>query len=222
MSDKRPMADGPARKKRSFTRMSSSSRTISKTWKKSAIPRPLKEFTFVRKYRLANLNLGTGNDFSIANDFQLTYLPNVTEFTALFDAYRINLVTVRFDWSRNDASSAGGVVNAPIMYNVLDKDDNNSLAALSDALQYGNCQTHNFATSSTYIRSFVPCVAAATYRSAVSTAYSRKSRQWVDVAQVDVPHYGMKYWVNIAGTPTLDCGTIVGTVTVNFSCKDTR
>lgn len=223
MSSKSAMQDGPSsKKKRTYSKMSRDSRSIIKSGTRSSIPRALKEYTFTRKFLFGNLNMGTGTGFSLAYSFTIQDLPGYTEFAQLFDSYRINLVTVRYDWSKNDASSAGGIVNAPMMYNVIDKDDDTALGTLSEALQYGNCIVHNFGQNPTFQRSFVPCIASATYRSAVTTAYSRKSRQWLDFSTTDVPHYGIKYWVAIAGTPALDLGSIQQCVTVNFSCKDTR
>lgn len=190
---------------------------------KSRIPRPLQVHSFVRKFQISNINLGTAGALITGGiSTKLSQLPNASEFQNLFDAYRIDLVTVRFDWTRNTADLSGAsVVGAPIMYNVIDKDDENPPANVNTCLEYQTCRLHNFADRSTFSRSYIPAIAKTVFNTALTSGYGREQRAWLDVASPDIPHYGMKYAVS-ASTSNVNAGEIIVTVTLKFSCRDTR
>jgi len=199
------------------------------SWRKARVPRPMRIFNFTRLFSPAAIAVGTSPFNSLVYDTQLAYLPNSTEFTNLFDCYRINSVTLRFDWSRNSADLSGtsiissSVNPAPLMYSVLDYDDNVSLANSQAAQQYGTCKLHNFAANPTYQRTFTPLPAINYYKSAIATSYGRpKGPQWIDTGSPDTPHYGLKVVVFLSETSSVNSGVIYVQYTVNFSCKDTR
>jgi len=72
-----------------------------------------------------------------------TALPNVAEFSNLFDQWRLKKVTVRCDFAAGYSDSASTPVIMPGLYYVSDYDDSGDLQ-INDMLQYPQVQVHNY------------------------------------------------------------------------------
>lgn len=157
----------------------------------------------------------------------LSQLPNVGDFTGLFDQYKITGAKLTL----TPALSEG--INSPLfgtatslgfsrVHSVIDYDDNTAPASEDAMLEYGSHKsTAPFKTHSRYIR---PKVLNEVYRSAITTAYAPKSSQYLDMTYTDVPHYGLKVWISAPNTPLGTAGQISYKVyqTLYFTCKNTR
>ena len=62
-------------------------------------------------------------------------MPNVSEFTGLYDQYRIDYVECKFSFSNNNSSNSSPGSTLPIMYLVKDYDDSGA-AGVTDLQQY--------------------------------------------------------------------------------------
>lgn len=153
-------------------------------------------YYFRRNFNCADIPLnssGVGGALS----FSLNQLPNVTEFTQLFDQYRINKVVLKFlpviNQINVDANSNNMIV--PFFYTVIDYDDGSAPTSGADLQQYASCKV--VSANKPFTRVVIPRTSTPVYRSGVSAAYlSNNARQWIDCNYVDVPHYGVKYWGN--------------------------
>lgn len=134
--------------------------------------------------------------------FRLADLPNYTEFTALFDQYKIDKVEVNFvpNISQNSAN------DIPIVYTVVDFDDGNTPANLDVLRQYETAILHADPRRP-FKRTLVPRVATAAYSGGFSGYANQTS--WIDVASASVEHYGVKAGASAASQ----------TITLFVECK---
>lgn len=129
--------------------------------------------------------------------FQLDQLPGYTEFTTLFDQYRIPLIEFQLISLQSTGSQVGGGFTPCKLLSVVDYDDANAPATENDLLQYENVKVVGCITSHTI--KFKPRIATALYGGAVFTAFGNGAAQWIDVASPSVPHYGIKLGITSAG-----------------------
>lgn len=152
-----------------------------------------------------------------ADGFRLSQLPNYTEFTYLFDQYKINRIDMTFfpSWIGSDKSglSTKDVV-LPTLVTVNDYDDSNALTTRSDYLQYESYRAALLDGSKILHRSFKPQVAMATFGSGVFTSYASPAQvPWIDANSAGVDFYGIKWAVifpvagddTLSGYLTVDC-----------------
>lgn len=127
-----------------------------------------------------------------AFNFQLAGVDNYTDFTNLFDQYRIDYIVVRFRPQFNMASFASfSSTTIPTLYTVIDMDDSNTPASLAELRQYQTLRESKF--DRTISRTLQPRCASALYSGAF-TSYSTV-RPWVDCASSAVQWYGVKFGI---------------------------
>lgn len=145
----------------------------------------------------------TLTDVTGALQFQLNSLPNYTEFTNLFDMYRINGVKVTL-MPRGNSAEVGTNQGLVKLFSVIDYDDNIAPAALTEVLQYESLKTTN--TSRDHKRYIKPKLSRVLYQPGAVNAYGA-SNGWIDCTNPQVPHYGMKYVLQQlpAGAQSYDC-----------------
>lgn len=140
----------------------------------------------------------------------LSQLPNVSEFGALFDQYRINFVVYRIIW-RSTALSAIETANnqnmgAPYILWTLDRDDVSLPTDPNTIREYATCKEFMFTPDKRvcYIK-FKPNTLQQIYQSAIATSYSVNWKRWVDIADGgNTPYYGCKFAIITpnSGSPT--------------------
>lgn len=138
--------------------------------------------------------------------FKLSDVPNVTEFTSLFDKYRIT--GIRAEWiprtnvlAINNLSSS--LTSIPPLITVVDYDDATA-QSYNELFQYENAKVHNeFKPFKLY---FKPMVAVATYQGTF-TGYGSSRKMWLDCASDDIEYYSLK-WASLpysaGNNPTVD------------------
>jgi hypothetical protein len=137
---------------------------------------------------------GTLSSSNIADSFAqftvgLSSLPNPSEFSTLFDQYRISRVEYAF-WPLQTEAVNSTTAATPGIITVVDYDDSNLLATIAAALQYPNAKWHS--AYKPFTLSFKPHIALAAYSGAVFTSFANTKDQWIDVASAGVVHYGLK------------------------------
>lgn len=125
---------------------------------------------------------------------------NLGPFTSLYDQYCIKKIVFKLvpkftDQSMGQASSGGGV---PLIATCLDYDDNNPPASLGDIMQRQNAKLHM--SNKIITRVWRPSVNFVI--DAAVGGLSQKISPWLDVTNVSVPHYGLKF-----ATQSLPTGT---------------
>jgi len=135
-----------------------------------------------------------------AYTFNLAQLPGVSDFTSMFDAYKIDKVNVTF-WpfkATNQDPSTVSTYDIPRTYLLVDYDDDNPQTS-TNLREYANCR---ISTMTRKLKiSLVPKVAQAVYRTALTSAYAQPNKSIkLDMSYTDVPHYGIKYANTTSGT----------------------
>lgn len=148
-----------------------------------------KIYNFKRTQYLSNalvIPLGSSITFN-AFSFNLASLPDVTNFTALFDQYMIKRIKWTLIPRTTDTSlTTGAATYNTQTYSVIDWDDVNVPTSLNDLCQYQNMKATQ--GSKIHSRSFAPSVRI----TAEGTTNAPKQYQWIDLANTTVPHYGIK------------------------------
>lgn len=159
----------------------------------------------------------TTNDVLGTMVFALSDLPNYTEFTSLFDQYRIIEVEVRFiPYAGNSACGPYGY-SKPDLLVVADYDDATPPATTAGLLQYENLQiVHGNAPLTVRVR---PHAALAAYSGAF-TSYANVEHMWMDSGSPNVQHYGVKYSLTQAQGAT-DLSTYQPWATYKIACRNT-
>lgn len=178
--------------------------------------------TFVRTFvnNDALTSLATVNYIAAGAENQLSQLPNSSEFTALFDQYKIKKVEwtymPRFDNVEVNTSIATPM---PRIYTVIDRDDSSTPLTLNQMLQYADVKSTAF--NKPVKVTYTPSLAASVY-AGVTSGYSPKSNQWIDISVPSVSHYGHKVWIDLHGTGYGNNFKVDTMCRVTFQCKNLR
>lgn len=164
---------------------------------------PSNVLSCVRQYRATPFTLTYSVGYSYTSYmFNLGGLPNYTEFTNLFDAYRILAVKITFipSVSSNDA---GNVLNAtnwgyqPTIWTGVDKNGFSWTGATYPTINTENAIVQNnnakivrnpLKPFSIYIKN--PAVELGVVASATLVGGGNRARQWIDTDNYSVNHYG--------------------------------
>lgn len=157
--------------------------------------------TFKRSWYLpANISVTTANVYG-AYAFSLNDVPNASEFTTLFDQYRINSVRYKI-MPRGSSAEAGTNNNVGKIFSVLDYDDGVAPTSVDQLCQYPNMKTTR--TTSDHVRSLRPMFASTQYFTSTLSGYGAR-RGWLDCDYSAIPHYGIKYAIQgTAGAQVFD------------------
>lgn len=181
---------------------------------KSAFTTPYK---FSRSFDLGDMARPSATDQGFAFPFALNQLPNASDFTNLFDRYRINKIDLTFTWTLGDVRATGGVLH-PIIYVYMDDDDSAIPIAKTEVFERQAMQRFSFnETRSTLTTSIVPRWIQS--RGGVSTNLAPRG-SWIDMATPAVQHYGIKGWVDHMNSERPN--TIRVTGVMHFECAVVR
>lgn len=176
----------------------------------------------------------TGADtIEFALSFSLSALPNVSEFVNLFDAYMIDKVVVQIKminnpdqpWAPQTTSNSSSNIYPTIWY-TPDYDDSNNVT-LAQIKEFERVR-HKVLYPNRMINIVVrPKPVSQVYRTAITTGYQvNKKSMWLDLAQTDIPHYGLKTVIDFEGTTAqgLDINRYYFKVNTKFyfKCKSAR
>jgi len=136
-----------------------------------------------------------GTDYRLGGvSIYTTPLQGVTEFSTLFDQYRVKRVIVRCDFAAGYSDSASTPVIMPAMYYISDYDDPQD-CDLNAIVQYPQVQVHNFYKNGyePYQVSLSPKPLRDIAGAGISTGYGPMSvAPWIRTADMTLPHYGLK------------------------------
>lgn len=143
-----------------------------------------------------------------------TALPDLTDFTNLFDQWRIKRVILRCDIAAGYSNSAPTPIIMPNIFYVSDYDDSQNLSVV-DILQYPQLQVHNF-----YEGGYKPLQISLSPKplrdvagAGISTGYGPMPvAPWLRTADSSLPHYGVKFafdWLGKVQTATVQMQTTI-------------
>jgi len=164
--------------------------------------------TFTRRCDYPNTTLlaSTADNWKgQALSFKLNDLPNPTDFTNLFDSYRINWVKLTLTFQGSSTALYDTYFNnMPLMFMAYtDYDDSNppasSLAGWQSVQEVAMAKRFTVSNKgrNTFTFYIKPRVAIETFRDGLTTGYSSVNNRWCDCQYDDIAHYGFKYIVRL-------------------------
>lgn len=179
----------------------------------------------------------TGTTSSHAIEYLFQNIINPNDFADLYDRYMITCVVHKFRLVNNPnafSQPSTGVnfsnstgTNATNWYPKLwycpDYDDSTT-ETLQELQQRAKTKCMVLQPNKQYKVVVKPAVTVQTYRTTTTTGYAPKWKQWVDMGQRDVPHYGLKFVVDTSAQDPLDAQPFIVEYTTQyfFKCKDVR
>jgi len=160
-----------------------------------------KVHTFTRTFAGPGITSPTVTDLLGALNFTLSALPSSTDFTSLFDQYRIAQVSIKF------FPVAGVGTGSNPLVTVIDYDDSNTPSSVSDLYQYDSLQMNQPGT--VFTRTLVPKTSTAVYSGAFTSFASAPNSLWIDVASPNVQYYGLKYGITAVTGATANWSTLI-------------
>lgn len=141
----------------------------------------------------------------IYTDLATVAMPGLTDFTSLYDEYKVLSYTVeiRPRFTSQDLAWAGGTSGnyIPTIYWVYDTDDINAPTSMGAVMEHPKVRSAQL-NKIVYLTVKYPTVRTAIYQPGVSFAYSTNRCPWLDLTNASVPLLGIKY--AIQGKQTFD------------------
>lgn len=128
-----------------------------------------------------------------AFSFALSDLPNASEFTSLFDMWRIVEVECLFLPSITEMTP--GAPNVGLQMSVIDYDDATALSAPGSYLQYQNVMVHRLGEPIRRVFKPNPNLRLSDGTATGVTSGSAPRNTWVDVASSNTPYFGLKLFL---------------------------
>lgn len=132
-------------------------------------------------------------------------LPSVSDLVELYDVFRIPEVEYRIvplgtmqPTSPSLQAATTVSVRPQFMQSVIDTDDATPLSTIGQALAY---QSYRVARpNEMQVRKYSPRVARQIFDGVTAAFEEPEKPVWVDCAEPQTPHYGLKLWVDTAGS----------------------
>lgn len=171
-----------------------------KPWRKPGMRRSIRKpnvYSYKRSIYTQSFAVASAAGNQIGYQGLLSTLPNANEFQALYDQYMIKKIVFKLIPRGFDTNVVqGGVTNAGFnIHSAIDYDDGNVPTGPNDLLQYQSyrCTPGN----RTHTRVWVPkTVSGINNNVGVLVGAGAKAYQWIDVAQPNVPHFGLKMYID--------------------------
>lgn len=128
-------------------------------------------------------------DVGYGISFSLSDVPNYTEFTALFDQFRMDWVEYTF------IKKSEGPLQ-PIIYLAQDHDSDHP-PSYAEMMERQSTQVLTFGSDRTMLKyRFRPNPLRQVFASALGNGYERAPNgTWLDCSYASSKHYGLKYWI---------------------------
>jgi len=176
--------------------------------------------------------IGQAVDF----EFKFNQIINYTEFSTMFDNFRIDYVVLKLQLISNPYAAAQINTANNVQLTSTYANSNNWFPKLWYIRDYDGGGSENLSTmkerqgakffvmkpNREYSIKVVPKVAVQTYRTSTSTGYAPK-RLFLDINNgLDVPHYGIKTVFDTLGIDPVDGFQVRWETKFYFTCKDVR
>jgi len=166
------------------------------------------------------------SQFGGSLQFMLSHLANVSEIVNLYDNYRIKKVVVQVIPSFNSsdlAQVAGGTHGIPCMHYAVDSDDATVPANRTAIMENSYCRTVRLDGPFNIV--IVPRAqnVIATSGGGSAAGGMLPSNTWLDTASQNVPHYGLKFWIDELVQVSADSSSrpfVKFSVTYYLECKN--
>lgn len=164
----------------------------------------------VVRYYTSDLIMSSNNITygSASISFLLSQVANYTEFTVLFDAYRILKAEVEFvpqssQLINSNAQNTNAIVGEiPHIYTVIDYDDDN-VPTFNSIRQQGNSSHFPVTQRAKRVVNY-PRVANSVFDTPLSGYAVGQKGQWINCSYTGIKHYGLKALLEPTNAPTND------------------
>lgn len=138
-----------------------------------------------------------------AGAFRLSSLPDASDFTALYDQYRIKAIRWQLMPRGNSSDLGTAGAQQTRLFSVIDYDDGVIPTTINQLCQYQNLKVTS--TTQQHVRYFKPMIRREINNGGGGTA-NEPARAWLDVANSTVDHLGVKLALQgpVSGTITYD------------------
>lgn len=161
-----------------------------------------KTYMFKRHVDLGTVALSNAATVSGGLRFQLDQVPGYTEFTAMFDMYRIAAVKVTCLQNADNIQVQATVPYAVVRWvSVVDYNSSGTFATLNDAREFQNAKISQFPTQYPKSRYFKPKMVTVVEDSSTSVIAGGNKRGWLNSNVVNIPHYGYRYFFEQLTSP---------------------
>lgn len=175
-------------------------------------------YKFSRSFELGSIPK-SGSDQGYAWPFALNQVPSSSEFTTLFDKYRILSIDLTFSYWREGYPSGTGDLVWPAMYLFMDDDDAIIPTTKASVMERMSVQRVSFsATRQTISVKINPRWVQS--RAGTSTNIAPRG-SWIDMSTPGVQHYGVKSWIDFYNTSAGGSQISVNGV-MHFECNNVR
>lgn len=146
-------------------------------------------------YLSGALTASSAADVYGSNVFSLNAIPNHTEFTALYDQYKINMIKIQYIPRGNSTDIQTGTTTGQStgLFTVLDYDDNNVPTSIDELMQYQNMKmSRSHQIHKRIIKPLARINVVGSLGAGVNGMYGHRN-PWIDCNSPNVPHFGIKY-----------------------------
>jgi len=143
------------------------------------------------------LTLSASVDTAGAAYFTVGALNQISNFTGMFDQYKIILIECTIGLSTTGTVATASAAAASQYCSYIDYDDATAPASYASAIENQNANTTTVIES--HYHKFVPHIAVASY-SGTFTSFTNEVAPWIDAASTGVQHYGLKVAAQAAST----------------------
>jgi len=135
--------------------------------------------------------------------FTLSSLPDYTDFTNLYDHYRVDKLVVHFISSINDVNIANSIQDVGTLVTAVDFDGGATGLTYNQFLSYESCEmTPHCKNKTITIQPKAELAAKDNTAAVVSVAESSTKNLWWDCSNVNIPFYGVRYALTPESNPT--------------------
>lgn len=152
-------------------------------------------------FTLSNV-AGSTSYGTLSMDFQVQDIPTLTDFGALYDKYKIAFVKVRIIPYATSAQTGAAFTSqygqsAVMVHSILDTDDNviptGTPAGVDLLREYQTYKVKNLFSGGGVTRVIRPRILTAVNDSTGLNVGSKVTTGWLNLQNVGVPHFGMKF-----------------------------
>jgi len=135
---------------------------------------------------------------NLAYQFKLDNVVNPTDFTNLYDSYKINKITLHLEPLYDQAGTAGVLPTQKKLRVVHDYNDANVLTQEDDYLEYSNCKSYfPFSKRGIKITLYPKLNNIIENVGGAANAFTsmNSNKVWLNIDSDEVPHFGLKMFI---------------------------
>lgn len=134
--------------------------------------------------------------YLFAKSFDFNSLPNVSDFSNLFDRYMITYAKVSLYLKIDPSAQTSAAATFPKVYMIRDYDDATTPTSLNQLREHGNCKVRVMNPNRPVTFGIRPATLALTLWNGVTPTGTPTWKQWIDMVTLDVPHFGVKWAID--------------------------